>query len=64
MKCHRCSGMMIHEKFYGYGEHFWGWKCIYCGEVFDETVLENRNGLGRSGIAQRRWTRNVRFMNR
>lgn len=64
MKCHRCSGMMIHEKFYGSEEHFWGWKCIYCGEVCDEIVLENRNGFGRSGIDQRRWAGHIRFTNR
>jgi len=33
---------MIQEKFYGHQEHFFGWKCIYCGEIVDHLILENR----------------------
>ena len=62
MKCHRCSGMMVHEKFYG-NEPFWGWKCIHCGEVFDPVILENRNGFGKL-IMERRWARNGRCVRR
>jgi hypothetical protein len=36
---------MIHEKFYGSQEHFWGWKCIFCGEILDQMILENRSGF-------------------
>jgi len=43
---------MIHEKFYGHEEFFWEWKCIYCGEVYDEVVLEYRNRLGTLAIVQ------------
>ena len=42
MRCYRCNGPMIREKFYGTQEHFWGWKCICCGDVIDPVVIENR----------------------
>jgi hypothetical protein len=42
MKCHHCQSEMVYEKFYGVHEYFWGWKCIYCGEVIDQVILENR----------------------
>ncbi len=42
MRCNRCGGMMIYEKFYGDCEHFFGWRCIVCGEIIDQVILENR----------------------
>jgi hypothetical protein len=45
MMCHRCEGTMIHEKFYGHQENFWGWRCIICGDIVDRTVLENRSSM-------------------
>ena len=42
MRCHRCGGMMVYEKFYGDCEHFFGWRCIVCGEIVDQVILENR----------------------
>ncbi|MGZ3559306.1 MAG: hypothetical protein ACXU97_09370 [Thermodesulfobacteriota bacterium] len=42
MKCHRCRGEMVYEKFFGPHEHFWGWRCIFCGEIVDQLILENR----------------------
>ena len=41
-KCNHCGGMMIYEKIYYKTEHFWVWKCVYCGEYFDRVILENR----------------------
>jgi DNA-directed RNA polymerase subunit M/transcription elongation factor TFIIS len=41
-KCNRCGGMMIYEKIYYETEHFWVWKCVYCGEYIDPVILENR----------------------
>jgi len=45
MNCNRCSGMMTYEKFYGPHEQFLGWRCVYCGEIVDEVILENRQWL-------------------
>ena len=42
MKCYRCGNGMFYEKFYGPHEHFWGWRCIFCGEIVDQVILENR----------------------
>jgi hypothetical protein len=42
MKCYRCSSNMLYEKFYGLQENFWGWRCIFCGEIIDHVILENR----------------------
>jgi hypothetical protein len=42
MKCLRCRGAMIYDKFYGPHEQFWGWKCLICGEIVDPVILENR----------------------
>ena len=42
MRCHRCNGIMIYEKFYGDCEHFFGWRCVVCGEIVDQVILENR----------------------
>jgi hypothetical protein len=33
---------MIYEKIYYNTEHFWVWKCIYCGEYIGQVILENR----------------------
>jgi len=55
MKCNRCSGVIIPERVYGYEAIFEGWKCVSCGEVFDELVLRNRQRLPKvpSGSARR-----------
>jgi len=48
MKCHRCGGVMVCERIYGPDGHFLGWRCIQCGEIIDEVILENRQvGTGR-----------------
>jgi hypothetical protein len=41
-KCLRCNGAVIYNKFYGVEDQFWGWKCLICGEIFDQVILENR----------------------
>jgi hypothetical protein len=48
MKCYRCGGIMVYEKFYGICEFFWGWRCIFCGEIVDQVILENRPSIGRN----------------
>jgi len=47
MRCKRCGGMMVYEKFYDYNESdcFWGWRCINCGKVIDEVIIENRSNM-------------------
>jgi len=42
MRCHRCGSMMVYERFYGPDEHFSGWRCVLCGEIIDQVILENR----------------------
>lgn len=42
MKCHRCGSAMVYERFYGSDGHFLGWRCIQCGEIIDQLILENR----------------------
>jgi len=42
MKCHRCDSVMVYERFYGPEEHFFGWRCVLCGEIIDQVILENR----------------------
>ena len=45
MKCDRCGSVMVYEQFVGDQERFWGWKCISCGEIVDDVILENRRWL-------------------
>jgi hypothetical protein len=56
MKCYRCKSDMIYEKFYGFQEHYWGWKCIFCGEIIDQVILENRLSP-RTGLSTNRRNR-------
>jgi hypothetical protein len=44
MKCRRCHGSMIYEKFYSEEGDFFGWRCVICGEIIDQVILENRYG--------------------
>jgi hypothetical protein len=50
MRCHRCESIMAYEKFYGPHEHFWGWRCICCGEIVDQIILENRGPVARGQL--------------
>lgn len=40
MKCYRCGGVMVYEKFYGACEFFLGWRRIFCGEIVEQVILE------------------------
>ena len=43
MKCNRCGGLMIYERFPSQVvEDFSGWRCVACGEIVDEVILKNR----------------------
>ncbi len=45
LRCHRCGSIMIYEKYYGFEEQFWGWRCIWCGNIIDQIILENRDSM-------------------
>jgi len=53
MKCGRCGGTMVYERFYGPDENFLGWRCILCGEILDQVILENR----KEGMVRQKWER-------
>jgi hypothetical protein len=47
MKCPRCAGWMSHESFEDLRDDtgvlsFTGWRCLFCGEIIDPLILENR----------------------
>jgi len=55
MKCHHCGSVMVSEIFYGPEEPFGGWRCIKCGEIIDQVIIENRQaGVGRQKWEKRR----------
>ena len=65
MRCWRCCGLMVGERFYGPGNPFWGWRCVCCGEILDPIISENRNqcatlALERKGISARAKTEELR----
>ena len=43
MKCSRCGGLMVYENYYTLEiAKIYEWRCIPCGEIIDEVILENR----------------------
>jgi hypothetical protein len=34
---------MVMERYYGPGMPYWGFRCLFCGEILDPLILENRN---------------------
>jgi len=54
MKCNRCGSAMVYERFYGPDEHFLGWRCILCGEIVDQLILDNRKATGKQAGAKAR----------
>ncbi len=53
MKCHWCESVMVYEKFYGFDEHFWGWRCIWCGDIVDSVILKNRGSVATGQLRRR-----------
>ncbi len=45
MKCDRCGSIMVKEKYFGLEEQFWGWRCVCCGDIVDQLILENRGAM-------------------
>jgi hypothetical protein len=42
IRCQRCGGRMIAEKYYDVNNVFWGWHCVICGEILDPVILLHR----------------------
>ncbi len=42
MRCQRCGGRMMFEKFYDLNNVFFGWHCVICGEILDPIILLHR----------------------
>jgi len=42
MRCPRCSGVMVIQKFFDMYYNFEGWRCVNCGSIIDNIILENR----------------------
>jgi len=48
MRCARCDGLMVREKFEDLGElgssdhEYTGWRCINCGTIVDPVIAARR----------------------
>ena len=42
MRCRRCNGRMVFEKYYDVSNVFYGWHCVICGEILDPVILLHR----------------------
>ncbi|HKQ35629.1 MAG TPA: hypothetical protein VJT11_10030 [Nitrospiraceae bacterium] len=48
MRCARCEGLMVREKFEDLGAlgpnnyEYVGWRCINCGEIVDPVIAAHR----------------------
>jgi hypothetical protein len=42
MNCRRCKGLMTLERFSDFFLVFYAWKCINCGAIVDQTIIENQ----------------------
>ncbi len=60
MKCGRCSGMMIDEEFSGVSGPYLSWRCLSCGEVVDQTIIENRDYQSHGGELDRKGRKSER----
>ncbi len=51
MNCPKCNGLMMYEKFMDMAEtssfYFYGWRCVFCGNVVDSIIMANRLNAGR-----------------
>jgi hypothetical protein len=54
MKCRRCSSVMVYQRFYTVDENFPGWRCVLCGEIIDQVILENRRSKRGRGNREKR----------
>jgi hypothetical protein len=42
MKCLRCKGLMMLERFSDFFLVFHAWKCVNCGSILDHTISVNQ----------------------
>ncbi len=42
IKCPRCNGAMVYERFQHMLQLFHAWRCLNCGEIVDPVVARNR----------------------
>jgi len=54
MKCPKCNGFMVRERFTDYSVAFYAWRCINCGTIIDNTILENKSSKQRKTTYRRR----------
>ncbi len=48
MNCPRCHSVMVEERFQDFNDdtgrmHFFGYRCLSCGEILDPVIAGNRN---------------------
>jgi uncharacterized Zn finger protein len=48
MRCPRCNGAMVYERFQDMLDMFYAWRCLNCGEIMDSVVVRNRGAAGKS----------------
>ena len=56
MKYDRCRRGMAYQQFFGDQERFWGWRCIFCGEIIDDVILENLGWLRKGVVSGKKKT--------
>lgn len=42
MRCEKCKGLMVRERFADYFLVVYAWKCINCGAILDATIAQNK----------------------
>ncbi len=42
MKCPKCGGLMVYQRFDNNSMTFYGWKCLNCGSIVDKRIVQNR----------------------
>ena len=42
IRCPRCNGAMVYERFQDMLDLFFAWRCLNCGEIVDPVVARNR----------------------
>lgn len=45
MRCLRCKGLMMMERYQEMNEFYYAWRCFLCGEILDEVVMKNRREM-------------------